>query len=275
MVKKQQSAIYKIKNLINNKFYIGSTNNPERRKKEHFLRLKQNSHDNTYLQNAYNKYGKKNLKFEIIEYCDPQEQYILEQKWIDKYKNKNILYNISLIANEPPHTLESIKKMKNKIKGRKPWNKGKKNVYTQETKNKISNTLKGRYIGGKNPYSKMIVRLVDGKIYNSFSECSKDNNISRSTLHNHTTNKIICTPQMYMLYDEYIKLSKQEIKKIKNNILKYKRSPVNSKKVIRLDDNKIYNSINECARDNNVSSYIVSQHCYGLRKNIKFAFSEH
>lgn len=265
-------GVYKIQNKIDGKLYIGSSKDIERRKKEHLCRLRQNNHDNQYLQNAYNKYGKENFIFEIIELCDTENQYDLEQKWINLYKDKNILYNISLNAIEPPHTAESIKKMSITNKGRVPWNKGKTNVYTQETKNKISNSLKGRYIGGKNPFSKMVVRIIDSKIYNSFKECMLDNNISHSTLYCHTINSRINMPQMYMLYDEYKKTTTKELKKIKKKILEYKRGPINKRHVVRLSDNKIYESMKECAEDNNISPSLVSQHYRGFKKVPKFAY---
>jgi group I intron endonuclease len=51
-------GIYRIINKINDKFYIGSSDNIERRFSRHLLDLKKNKHDNQHLQNAWNKYGK-------------------------------------------------------------------------------------------------------------------------------------------------------------------------------------------------------------------------
>ena len=53
------SGIYQI--VINNKGYIGSTNNFSRRKNEHISLLKRNTHTNKKLQNSYNKYKKFNF----------------------------------------------------------------------------------------------------------------------------------------------------------------------------------------------------------------------
>lgn len=60
-------GIYKITNLINGKFYIGSSINLMRRKAEHKYRRKNFVHINNILKNAVKKYGEENLKFEIIE----------------------------------------------------------------------------------------------------------------------------------------------------------------------------------------------------------------
>lgn len=56
-------GIYKI--VINNKAYVGSSFNIERRIIQHKSDLKNQRHDNPHLQNAYNKYNEFN--FEILE----------------------------------------------------------------------------------------------------------------------------------------------------------------------------------------------------------------
>ena len=56
------SGIYIIKNIVNNKIYIGSTKNFKKRIKEHLLLLNNNAHSNKKLQNAINKYTFVNFK---------------------------------------------------------------------------------------------------------------------------------------------------------------------------------------------------------------------
>lgn len=75
------SGIYQIVNTINQKKYIGSSNNTDRRWHEHKKHLRKNNHDNIHLQHAWNKYGEKAFIFEVIEIvnnksllCD-REQY--------------------------------------------------------------------------------------------------------------------------------------------------------------------------------------------------------
>ena len=51
-----KSGIYCIINNVNNKIYIGQALNLKKRFKEHKRTLKNNTHANEYLQNAYNKY---------------------------------------------------------------------------------------------------------------------------------------------------------------------------------------------------------------------------
>ena len=59
--------IYKITNLTNGKMYIGQTNNPKRREREHFSLnnsiLEEN--ENKILYNAMLKYGVQNFSFSL------------------------------------------------------------------------------------------------------------------------------------------------------------------------------------------------------------------
>lgn len=66
------------------KIYIGSTARSfERRRYEHFKQLKQGQHNNSYMQNLWDKYGAP--EFIILEICeDPNSVIHCEQKWIDK-----------------------------------------------------------------------------------------------------------------------------------------------------------------------------------------------
>lgn len=79
-------GIYKIINILNQKYYVGSSINLEERKQKHFRTLRRNKHVNDYLQNAWNKYGEENFKWEIVEILndlDLAEIRKVEQKYID------------------------------------------------------------------------------------------------------------------------------------------------------------------------------------------------
>lgn len=91
-------GIYKITNLINNKSYIGKTNNFNRREKDHFrLAFTENHKEyNKALYQAIRKYGKENFIFEIVEQL---EDYSIagkrEQYWISFYNSYKTGYNES------------------------------------------------------------------------------------------------------------------------------------------------------------------------------------
>ena len=77
------SGIYKITNIKNGKFYLGSTKDFTRRQGDHFRDLKNGDHINKHLQNAFNLDGEENFKFEIIETCEESNLIILEQHYLD------------------------------------------------------------------------------------------------------------------------------------------------------------------------------------------------
>lgn len=114
------ACIYKISNIVNGKFYIGSTNDYERRHQEHLRQLKLGIHHNLYLQRAFNKYGEANFSNEIIlEVKDPNDLLYYEQVALDnafkKYSKKQI-YNTSTRSDRPPsHNELSAEKQASKI----------------------------------------------------------------------------------------------------------------------------------------------------------------
>ncbi len=94
-------GIYQIKAKHNNKVYIGSSNNLQYRKSCHFSRLKRNVHHSPHLQSVYNKYGKENLEFSIIEELfDENDLISKEQYYLDLHQsyNRKFGYNICKIA---------------------------------------------------------------------------------------------------------------------------------------------------------------------------------
>ena len=91
-----KSGIYYIENLINNKKYIGQSNNIKDRWRRHISELNKNKHHNDYLQKSWNKYGENNFMFEIIEYCSIENLDDREQYWIDFYNtmDRDFGYNL-------------------------------------------------------------------------------------------------------------------------------------------------------------------------------------
>lgn len=84
---KIESGVYAIVNLTNGKRYIGSACNLERRLEDHVRKLDGGYHDNRYLQNSWNKYGKSGFELIVLEKCSAEFCIDCEQHWIDLYKS--------------------------------------------------------------------------------------------------------------------------------------------------------------------------------------------
>lgn len=84
--------IYKIENIINQKKYIGLTNNIVRRRSRHFTDLKFGRHDNQFLQKEYDIFGKDAFHFSIlyaqdVDYEEASRQEKIFIKQFDSYHN--------------------------------------------------------------------------------------------------------------------------------------------------------------------------------------------
>jgi group I intron endonuclease len=98
-----KKTIYQIRNLVNQKLYIGSTINYIERSKAHKSTLNANTSRCGKLQNAWNKYGKDNFIFEILHIVaedDIRDLILIEEEYI--VLNNSIIngYNIYLPYSE-------------------------------------------------------------------------------------------------------------------------------------------------------------------------------
>jgi group I intron endonuclease len=95
-------GIYKIINVVNNKFYVGSAVNFSRRKTKHFSELRTNKHNNSRLQNAWNKYGEASFVFVIAEEVEDKDLLLeVENRWLKDHVGKEYCYNLGVDATAP------------------------------------------------------------------------------------------------------------------------------------------------------------------------------
>ena len=95
------TGIYSITDKINGKMYIGYCKKFSNRKGQHFRHLRNNTHPNEYLQNAYNKHGEINIVFEIIEECEERFLYALEHYWVTILNTLNRDFGYNLKPTDP------------------------------------------------------------------------------------------------------------------------------------------------------------------------------
>lgn len=136
------SGVYGIFSKIDDRVYIGSTINFNRREIDHFNKLKLNIHGNKFLQNFVNKYGIENVEFRILAKCPSEYCIKLEQFFLDNFDNK---FNIRLIA-ESNFGLKASEETKQKMskvrKGKAVRGYG--FTVTEETKSKMSEAGKNK-----------------------------------------------------------------------------------------------------------------------------------
>lgn len=145
------SGIYKILNIINNKYYIGRSHNIIGRWNEHRYLLRHNKHYNKKLQNSWNKYKEHNFFLFIIEECDENNIINVEQNYID---NEIGYYNLSSSAfglgkGDCFLTEDGRIRLSERWKGENNPNFGK--HLSEDVINKLKEKMIGRYDGEKHP----------------------------------------------------------------------------------------------------------------------------
>jgi len=108
-------GIYVIKNLINDKKYIGQSKNIEQRFVGHRSALRHNRHANKHLQSSWNKYGECSFVFDVLEECEYEQLNEREIYYIDLYDTYNTGYNLCRGGDGNPgykHTEDEIIKMR-------------------------------------------------------------------------------------------------------------------------------------------------------------------
>ena len=242
-------GVYKISNTLSGRYYIGYSTNINRRFTVHRNKLKQNYHDNIFLQRAYNLDGEDKFVYEIIHICDTEEDAKeIELQYLTDFSIREELYNLNfnnsggdLLTHHPDKEkirekilksqAENMSKLSSEERKQKYGKYGERNgmygkSHTDEIRKKLSDTHKGNTyckgkkasdktrqkmsenaklkIGEKNPFygkhhseetiqkikekgkgrlpPNIIKILIDGNIYISMTEASRQLNIPTPTI---------------------------------------------------------------------------------------------
>lgn len=94
---KNLCGIYQIRNLSNGMIYVGQTRGRfQKRFWLHQWKLRNNTHDNIFLQDDWNKYGEENFVFEVVEaIADEGQINQREMVYIDDCRQAGCCYNIA------------------------------------------------------------------------------------------------------------------------------------------------------------------------------------
>jgi hypothetical protein len=279
--------IYKIENLVNGKIYIGQTiqeggfdtrygrvANSAIEKVYLFHEYKRQKHKtyNRHLLGAIKQYGFENFKVDKVwdTAKNKNELNKKEKYWIKFYDSYNNGYNKTL--------------------GGEGHGGGK---LDEKWKNNISKSCKGKILSDETKYkisiscSKKIICLNNYQILDSISESEKIFGISkyqiskccRRTL-KRVLHPITKEPYVFLYYDNYTKLNKEEISQIINDYINTKNimyrgvgggkgGGMTGKKVICLNTNEIFKSIKDAMIQYNIKgSHLIGRCCKGLLESV-------
>lgn len=189
------SGIYKIVNLVDSKYYIGSSHDIiNKRWSQHIRKLNTKKHHNDYLINAWHLYGQNNFIFEVIEICDEYKLKEIEQKYLNiAILEQNNCYNLKFDAvNNGKLSDYTKQKLSNLKKGKKLSEEHIKNIksarskfksnqsentkqklsiintgkkLSEETKIKISNAFKGKNLSEEHKNKCKLAYSIGNEIY--------------------------------------------------------------------------------------------------------------
>lgn len=104
------AGVYKITHISSSRVYVGSSRNIKQRWSAHRSALRSGSHANSYLQNAWDKYGEEDFSFEVLE----ETASLIEQEraWVENLNScdRDSGFNLMLPFRSPWHETASGEK---------------------------------------------------------------------------------------------------------------------------------------------------------------------
>lgn len=134
----RSAGIYRIRNVLNGKCYVGSAVNIHQRWLEHRSMLNRGVHHSPHLQRSWARNGEASFVFEVIDLCSIGDLIEKEQKAIDELESS---YNVCRVAGSTLgrlHSSETRKKISQRLTGTKHKER------SEEYRARISAAHKGR-----------------------------------------------------------------------------------------------------------------------------------
>lgn len=128
--------------------------------------MRKGEHPNVHLQRAWDKHGKSNFKFDILEITENSNYMEKEQWYLDNKVNfgedYNIATNVFSGMKGRKASVETRRKLSESRKGKKNHNFGK--VMSDETKKKISDTKRSQKLKLSEDHKLAISKALKGRI---------------------------------------------------------------------------------------------------------------
>lgn len=261
-----KNCIYMWRNEINGKLYVGKAKDFRNRTKEHKYNsfCEKSTEYNKLLHRTIRKYGLENFEVCILE-KDLKDNDEMSQKEIyyiefyDVLANKGKGYNVASGGeggsnNFAGKTEEEMKEI------------GRKKSEAMKGKNTGENASMFGRTGADNPNSKAVICVTTGEIFSSTREAERQTGVANSHISACCRGKyksaglIDGKPAVWKYLEDYEKLSKEEINKIKNQ-------ETGRKLVICITTGEIYESLSEASRQTGVDQGSISKCCNSKLKS--------
>lgn len=167
--------------------YVGVSINPQKRWEQH-----KTQKSSKHLSNAITKYGEQ-LIWDVIFFGPLEGCYQLEEYF---RPTPTIGWNIAIGGENSgnlgrPLSIQTKLKLSNSRKGITPWNKGKTNIYSEATLQKLQSATKARVQGSNNPmfgktHSDQTKLLLSKLHKGKTGQCGKDNPSAIAVICNET-----------------------------------------------------------------------------------------
>lgn len=228
-------GIYMIRNKNNGMVYIGQSIDMRRRANTHIRELNNNEHNNTYLQNAWNKYGSTVFEFAVVELCEEPSLNDREIFYIQSYDSYRHGYNL---------TIGGL--------GHRGY------IPTEKERLTVSERM-----------SRPVVLLNNGSVFSSIRDASDKTGTDASSISNCCHGQRLSAGDaggvrmVWAFYDEYINMTDSDIKQrllAGENARSFAQAN-NFKRVVLLNPLTVYQSISAAARANQTHASAIKKCC--------------
>lgn len=194
----QKTGIYCIRNIINNKVYIGKAKCIYKRIKWHISALNIRDKDENYhLIQSWHKYGRDNFEYFVVEYLDLDEKLLSARElyWMNYYEslnpkkgyNKRYDSSTGMIVHES--TRKKLSEPRQKYMLSNP-----------EFREKLSNSLKKFWENNPDKLIEMGKRVSENKRKFMFHKCNEQNEILKTY---YSTEELLLENPTYKMHNIY------------------------------------------------------------------------
>lgn len=147
-------GIYLITCKPTGKVYVGQSKNIKVRKSQHLSKLIAGQHYNSYFQNAFNKYGRDNFSFRVLENCKDEILTEREEFWINFYNSNKAEYGFNLKGvMDSPSSLEHKEACGIATRKRNVDKHGLWTIFNLQTGEVIESEIKYEHVGQNKTYN--------------------------------------------------------------------------------------------------------------------------